>query len=130
VPATVARTLAADGVWRRLVTDPVTGHLLDYGETTYRPPQVLQDFLQARDRTCRFPGCGQPAYRCELDHVTPYGRAGGRTSAAGMAALCKRHHQAKTQRRWHLRRLPDGALRWTSPRGRTYDVPINDQRSA
>src|SRR6266542_5750392 len=30
IPAQVARELAADGTWRRLLTDPATGHLLDY----------------------------------------------------------------------------------------------------
>jgi hypothetical protein len=126
IPASVARALAADATWRRLVTDPVTGHLLDYGSTVYRPPQALKDYLVARDQRCQFPGCGQPAYRCELDHVTPYGRAGGRTSALGMCTLCKRHHQAKTSRRWHLVRRTDGVLRWTSPLGRRYDVPPDE----
>jgi Domain of unknown function (DUF222) len=128
VPASVAQALAADGAWRRLVTDPVTGHLLDYGQATYRPPQALKDYLVARDQRCQFPGCGQPAYRGELDHVTPYGRAGGRTSAHGMCTLCKRHHQAKTSRRWHLKRHTSGGLQWTSPTGRTYDVEPKDHR--
>ena len=41
IPANLARHLAADptGTWRRLLTDPATGHLLDYAHTTYRPPQ-------------------------------------------------------------------------------------------
>jgi hypothetical protein len=42
---------------RRLVTDPLTGHLLDYGRRTYEVPQRLREFIIARDRTCRFPGC-------------------------------------------------------------------------
>jgi hypothetical protein len=128
LPASVARALAADATWRRLVTDPVTGHLLDYGKTVYRPPQALQDFVQARDRNCQFPGCGQPAHRCELDHLTPYGKCGGKTCAVGMAALCKRHHQAKTHRRWKLTRLPSGHLQWTSPLGRTHQVDPTDHR--
>jgi len=39
IPAAVARRLAADptGTWRRLITEPGTGHLLEYGRTTYRP---------------------------------------------------------------------------------------------
>src|SRR6266511_96609 len=49
IPAQVARELAADGTWRRLLTDPVSGHLLDYGRTTYRPPAALADFIRARD---------------------------------------------------------------------------------
>jgi hypothetical protein len=63
IPASVARRLAADesGTWRRLVTDPVTGQLLDYGQDTYRPPKDLAEFVIARDQTCTFPGCERPA---------------------------------------------------------------------
>src|SRR6201999_2992979 len=44
-PASGARRLAADesGTWRRLVTDPLSGQLLDYGHDTYRPPKDLAD---------------------------------------------------------------------------------------
>ena len=38
VPAVVARALAAGGTWRRLVTDPVSGTVVDVGRTRYRPP--------------------------------------------------------------------------------------------
>ena len=127
IPAPVARALAADATWQRLVTDPVTGHLLDYGTTTYRPPQALQDFLLARDQVCQFPGCRQPAWRAELDHITPYPQ--GPTSATNLTAICKRHHQAKTHHHRHLTRQPhDGALQWTSPTGRTHHVPATDHR--
>ena len=37
IPASLAREAAADGVWRRLVTDPLSGTLLDHGRTTYHP---------------------------------------------------------------------------------------------
>ena len=33
IPASIARRIAAAGVWRRLLTDPATGALLDYGRT-------------------------------------------------------------------------------------------------
>ncbi len=34
LPAPLARTLAADGRWRRMVLDPMTGALLDLGTTS------------------------------------------------------------------------------------------------
>ena len=34
IPASVARTLAADGKWRRFITDPTSGELLDCGRET------------------------------------------------------------------------------------------------
>jgi hypothetical protein len=79
IPASVARRIAADetGTWRRLVTDPLTGQLLDYGRTTYRPPRDLAEFVMARDQVCTFPHCSRPAHRCHLDHRVSYTRGGG-----------------------------------------------------
>jgi hypothetical protein len=57
IPASLARRIAADptGTWRRLITDPA-GQVRDYGRTRYRPPADLAEYIQARDRHCRFPG--------------------------------------------------------------------------
>lgn len=122
IPASMARSLAAGGELRRLVTDPVSGTLLDYGRTTYTPPQALVDFVVARDGTCRFPGCGVPAYLCDLDHGVPFDQ-GGSTSAENLGALCRRHHRLKTHGGWQLARGPDASVRWTSPAGEIYTVP-------
>lgn len=122
IPASVARQIAADGRWKRFVTDPITGTLLDYGRESYEPPQDLQDFLIARDRTCRFPGCRQPAHLSDLDHAIPWDE-GGTTSAENLGALCRRHHNLKTHHNWQLINLPDGACKWISPTGHTYFVP-------
>jgi hypothetical protein len=118
IPAHVARELAGDARWRRLVTDPVTGHLLDYGRTTYRPPKKLTDFLIARDRECVMVGCHQPAVFCDGDHVIPSPK--GRTSSANMLMLCRRHHRMKTHGRWKLKRELDGTVVWISAAGHEY----------
>src|SRR6185503_9547128 len=51
ITADTARRLAAEesGTWRRLLTDPDTGALLDISEHRYRPSQRLRDYLSARD---------------------------------------------------------------------------------
>ncbi|WP_300009964.1 DUF222 domain-containing protein, partial [Pseudonocardia sp.] len=36
IPAHLARDIATDAVWRRLLVDPASGTLLDYGRTVYR----------------------------------------------------------------------------------------------
>jgi len=121
IPASVARRIAADptGTWRRLVTDP-TGRLLDYGTSTYRPPADLTRFVTARDQTCTFPGCRRPAHRCDLDHEIP-ASAGGATSADNLAVLCRRHHRAKHEAGWQVRRNQQtGTSHWTSPTGHRY----------
>ncbi|HET7667184.1 MAG TPA: DUF222 domain-containing protein, partial [Mycobacterium sp.] len=118
IPAQAARELAADATWRRLVVEPVTGHLLDYGAVIYRPPQRLADYIVARDRRCRFPGCSRRADACDIDHVCPHGKPGGKTAACNCCALCRKHHRAKTHGGWRLQLHTDGSVTWTSPSGR------------
>jgi hypothetical protein len=122
IPASVARALSSDAKWRRFVTDPISGNLLDYGRETYLPPQQLVDFLTARDRTCRFPSCSQPARVTDIDHAQPW-EEGGRTSAANLGLLCRRHHRMKTHDGWKLESHDDGSCTWTSPVGKEIFVP-------
>lgn len=108
---------------RRLVTDPVTGHLLDRGRHSYRVPESLRRFLVARDRFCRFPGCCRRASGGEIDHAFPWSD-GGATDRGNLGVLCKRHHLAKTFGGWRIEyRRPDGVCTWNSPQGRRSDHP-------
>jgi hypothetical protein len=121
VTAGYARQLAHDptGTWRRLVTDPITGQLLNYGTTRYRPPRQLVDHVIARDGECTFPYCTHRARRSDLDHITAYPH--GNTNADNLQPLHRRHHNAKTQAGWQAQRHPHtGSTRWTSPTGRHY----------
>jgi hypothetical protein len=122
IPASVARTLASDGKWKRFITDPQTGALLDYGRETYQPPQALIDFLIARDRTCRFPGCRRSAALSDLDHAQSW-EEGGTTSLDNLGALCRRHHLLKTHGGWGIESRADGSCTWTSPLGKIYQTP-------
>lgn len=143
VPAHVVRALAFsdDATWRRLVTDPVAGTLLDYGHTTYRPPARLDAVVRARDGTCRFPTTVTPAESCDLDHVDPYlhddhdcpgatcDRGNGRTAADNLAANSRRPHVARTRHHWQLTQPRAGWFHWTSPAGHRYLVepdPLTD----
>ena len=106
-----ARQAAADATLRRLVCDPLTGTLLDYGRTTYTPPAPLADHVMARDLTCVLPGCRQPAHRCELDHIDPFRPGqpvGGPTSDINLGIECIHHHRAKDGGEFTLTRTPDG----------------------
>ncbi|MBK9740295.1 MAG: DUF222 domain-containing protein [Actinobacteria bacterium] len=125
VSADVVRDLLTDPevavTMRRLVTDPVTGHLLDYGRRVYQVPQRLREYVVARDRVCRFPGCRRAAARSQIDHADAW-NDGGDTSPANLGALCVRHHQLKTHTGWTITASrPDGSCTWTSPHGRTYE---------
>ncbi len=61
---------------RRIVTDPVDGHVLDVGRRTYEIPAALRRHIVLRDRTCRFPGCARRAARCQIDHAEAWDDGG------------------------------------------------------
>ncbi|WP_147917523.1 HNH endonuclease signature motif containing protein [Ruania zhangjianzhongii] len=122
-PAT-ARALAAGGIWRRLVTDPVTDQLLDLGHTRYRPSSALADHVRARDVSCVRPGCSTPATECQLDHTLAWDHTdpgeGGSTAPANLGPLCQRDHQAKTHGDFELEQTAPGVFEWTTPTGHRY----------
>ena len=122
IPASLARELAASHQWRRFITDPVTGELLDVGRDRYQPTQALADFIIARDRTCRFPGCRRAAELSDIDHAIPW-EEGGRTTPDNLGALCRRHHRLKTHGGWKIVSNADGSCTWTSPYGKEYVTP-------
>jgi hypothetical protein len=87
--------------------------------TSYRPTTRLWDYVTARDLTCRFCTCRQPATRCDLDHTTPFDQ-GGVTCSCNLGAGCRFHHQIKQHPGWHLAQPTPGTFTWTTPTGRTY----------
>jgi hypothetical protein len=127
IPAALAREIAAEGTWRRLLTDPVSGALLDYGRTTYTPPAGLADFVRARDVHCRRPGCGQRAATADLDHAVPW--PDGPTSESNLHSYCRHDHLVKTfAPGWKVLPNPDGTVTWTTPTGHTYTSQPYDYR--
>jgi hypothetical protein len=91
-------------------------------ESGYRPSAALAEFVQARDLTCRFPGCDRPAEVCDLDHTIAWPQ--GPTHPSNLKLLCRYHHLLKTfytgRGGWADRQLPDGTVIWTAPSGHTY----------
>jgi hypothetical protein len=122
ITAQVARRIAAEGTWRRLLTDPATGGLLDYGTTVYEPPQNLTDHIITRDQTCRGLGCRIRAERCDLDHTLRF--PDGPTADHNLTCQCRRCHIRKHQAGWKLQLLPNGDVIWTSPTGHRYHDPV------
>ena len=107
--------------WSRLFIDP-TGMLVS--TDAYSPTAAMKRFLRARDQRCRFPGCRQPARRCQIDHNHDHAK-GGRTETSNLACFCVGHHTLKhpdllDRHRWSVRQLPDAVIAWISPTGDTY----------
>jgi hypothetical protein len=82
------------------------------------PSAALRRAVQARDGTCRFPGCHTPAHRCDIDHVIAFPH--GPTRLDNLVCLCRRHHRFKHHGGWTPTLTPDGVLLWRTPDGRAY----------
>jgi hypothetical protein len=127
IPAAMARRLAPGSIMRRLLTDPVSGTLLDYGTSTYAAPADLAAHVLARDGTCRTPGCGRPAAGCDLDHTVPYPDGG--TCACNLGARCRHHHGFKTAGVWTVAQH-DGVFTIRTATGQRRTVHPADHREA
>jgi hypothetical protein len=116
------RRAAHESVFRRLLTEPSTGHLVDISEQSYRPSAGLDRAVRARDGVCRFPGCSRSASTkrsgTDLDHTIPWPR--GQTTASNLAVLCRHHHRVKHSPGWDVELRPDGVMLWRTPTGATY----------
>jgi hypothetical protein len=133
VNAEQARALASGGTWRRIVTDPLSGAVLDVGRRRYKPPRALAEHVIARDTTCAGPRCSVPARRCDLDHTTEFhgtpangSPEPGTTSADNLGPLCRRCHRLKTDGGFTLTQPSPGVFEWRTPARKTYTVTPGD----
>ncbi|GAA1470566.1 HNH endonuclease signature motif containing protein [Microbacterium thalassium] len=117
---TARRLAGTASSWVRILTDPVTGTVLDVDRRTYRVPADLKRWLGVKHPLCVFPGCPRAAADCDVDHVLDW-QYGGPTADDNLAPLCRPHHRLKHESQWHLER--DGrTLAWTSPTGHGVEV--------
>jgi hypothetical protein len=111
-----ARRLACDASVRRIVLGP-RSEPLDVGRKTPVVPAAIRRAVIARDKTCRFPGCGRPAAWCQVHHVKHWAD-GGETSLANGVLVCGRHHHLVHEEQFTVEmvdgepvfRRPDGSV--------------------
>jgi uncharacterized protein DUF222/HNH endonuclease len=98
---------------------------LDVGRRYRTETPALRRALTARDRGCRWPGCGLPATWCTAHHIRPW-KHGGKTRLPDLVLLCFVHHQYFIHLLgWILSGSPDGLLRFTHPHRRlTLESPL------
>ena len=70
------------------------GAELHYGRTRRVFSGMLADAIRARDRECAMPGCGLPASRCQIDHITEWHDL-GETNVDNGQCLCAFHNRWK-----------------------------------
>jgi hypothetical protein len=108
----------------QVVIQPVLNMTRRDAVDTHDPPPWMRDLVILRDDHCIFPRCTIDARSCDLDHTIPYDDTGppGQTRPPNLAALCRRHHRAKTTGRWRYQRTPDGDNEWHGPFDKSYLV--------
>ncbi len=89
------------------------------GTTRRRPTTHQQRQVEARNPTCAFPGCRNPASECDIDHTHAWAE-GGPTNIENLAPLCRHDHQLKHTPGWKLKPTTPGTYQWTTPLGHTY----------
>src|SRR6266508_1345933 len=121
IPASMARRIAGEGTWRRLLTDPATGTVLEAATRRHDPPAQVSETVIARDQTCRWYGCRMPARRCDRDHGVKH-KHSGETKLCDLCCLCEYHHAIKDDDTsgWSMVQLAGGVIEWTSPTGHVY----------
>jgi hypothetical protein len=125
-PATLAKIKHWVG-HHQITIRPVLNMQRGDGVDVHDPPHWMRDLVILRDQHCVFPNCTRDARSCDLDHIQPYDPHGpkGQTHPANLAALCRRHHRAKTTTLWRYTRTPQGHYLWHGPHAATYLVTLH-----
>ena len=125
--AETARRLCCDSGIIATVDGP-RGEPLSVGRRTRSIPPAIRRALLSRDRGCRFPGC--PATHRLHGHHVHHWAEGGETALDNLLLLCPVHHRLVHEGGFDVRRLDDGALRFTDPHGNPVRVPAPREASS
>lgn len=113
VTAVTSRRIACDaGVVR--IARGGDGQVMGAGRRSRTVPPALRRALEARDRGCRFPGCG---LRFTDAHHVRHWADGGETRLDNLVLLCRRHHRAVHEGGVRVCIDRDGQVVFFSPRG-------------
>ncbi|MFG1691032.1 DUF222 domain-containing protein [Gemmatimonadota bacterium] len=126
VSAETSRRIACDAGLVK-IAHGADGQIVGVGRRSRTVPPSVRRALEARDRGCRFPGCG---LRFTDAHHVKHWADGGETTLRNVLLLCRRHHRA----------VHEGGVRvcidrtqqvvFFTPRGKAlFDVPPVRDRS-
>ena len=95
--------------------------VLDVGRKTRTVPPALRRALDARDRGCRFPGCG---LRFTDAHHIKHWADGGETKLENTILLCRRDHRRVHEGGYRVCRDRNGLVVFFTPSGRAlFEAP-------
>jgi HNH endonuclease. len=105
--------MAAAKTWWRVITDPMTGAIVKFGQNKYRPTAAQRAALKFRDGGCCTPGCPGRVEHCDADHVQEWHEGGG-TDLGNLEMRCRRCHRLKSMGLLHFEQAADGSTVVTS----------------
>jgi len=111
-----SRRLCCDSAVVPLFLD-AQGRVTDAGHSRRVVSPALRRALEARDRGCRFPGCG---LRYTEAHHIRHWADGGETSLENCVLICLHHHHLLHEGGWKMDALPGGRLVFRDPQGGTH----------
>jgi hypothetical protein len=114
ISAETARRLACDASLATVMRGP-DGSVLAAGRKMRTIPPALRRALEARDRGCRFPGCG---LRFTDAHHIEHWADGGETTLRNTVLLCRRHHRRVHEDGYRVFSDTEGRVVFFTPRGR------------
>lgn len=125
----VLRRMACDAGLVPIVLDDA-GTPMDVGRRDRKLSVALRRAVMARDRSCRFPGCGSTRH-LHAHHVQHWAD-GGPTDLANLVVTCSHHHRFVHEHRWQVEPVGDGRFSFAPPGGEPLPrvLPLPDPRDA
>jgi hypothetical protein len=108
ISARTVERLACDCSVTRVLLDSESA-VIDVGRSKRVVSAPARRALNARDGSCRWPGCDRPASWSAAHHVVHWIH-GGTTDLDNLVLLCHRHHWMIHEGSWQLVRSDDGRM--------------------
>ena len=108
ISSRIVERLACDGNITRVLLDSESA-VIDVGRAKRVVSGPARRALNARDGSCRWPGCDRPPSLSAAHHVVHWIH-GGPTDLDNLVLLCHRHHWMVHEGKWQLVRSDDGRM--------------------
>ena len=128
LPPTLGRKIAADAVWKRLISDrPPEPYSTSAAPATARPPPWPSTCAPATG-TAGFPSAADAPSTRRSTTPSPSTPAAARPTATTCYHACLCHHRMKDAPGWSVTQHSDGKITWTTPTGHRYTSTPTDYR--
>ena len=102
ISSKTVQRLACDGALHRVLK--ADSMVVDVGRAKRTAQPAQWRALQARHKTCAWPGCDRPASWTQAHHIELW-REGGKTDLRSLVPLCYHHHRLVHEGGWQVARV-------------------------